>query len=262
MVSSAVRETRRLVDEELFGAVITIAAGPDTGAKAVIEAGAGFVAGELPDDISGDVTADVESLIAHEQSRTLDYGDRRVFIQTLVPSPVLLVFGAGHVAQPLTRMAREIGFRVIVADARATWATPERFPDVDELIVGWPDKVLDHVTLDRRTYVALLSHDARFEDPVFPALRTAPVRYVGAMGSRRTHRQRIERLRAEGWAESELERINGPIGLDIGAETAAETAVSILAEMIHVRYGAGTGLSLRGTEGRIHTQRGEEDGTR
>ena len=251
----------RLRDEEILGSVATVVAGPDIGAKAVIETEVGLIAGSLPADMVDDVVADSIELAGNEQSRTLEYGDRRVFIETLAPSPVLLVFGAGHVAQPLTRMAREIGFRTIVADARAAWATPERFPDVDELIVAWPDKVLAEVPLDRRTYVALLSHDARFEDPVFPAVRRAPVRYIGAMGSRRTHRDRCLRLTRAGWTEEELARIHGPIGIDIGAETPAETAVAILAEIIRVRYGHGSGTSLRGTDGRIHARRGEEPGT-
>jgi len=260
VTSDVIGAIHRLRDDEILGSVVTVVAGPDTGAKAVVEAGS-IVAGSIAEDIADDVLADAAELARHEQSRTLEYGDRRVFIETLAPSPVLLIFGAGHVAQPLTRMARELGFRTVVADARASWATRERFPDVDELIVGWPDKVLDHIALDDRTYLALLSHDARFEDPVFPAIRTAPVRYVGAMGSRRTHRDRRERLAAAGWSEDELARIHGPIGLDIAAETPAETAVSILAEIIRVRYGHGTGTSLRGREGRIHVQRGDEPGT-
>lgn len=261
MTSDVVAALHRLRRDETLGSVATVVSGPGVGAKAVLETGVGIVAGSLPDDIVADVSADADELARSEQSRTLDYGERRVFIETVAPSPVLLVFGAGHVAQPLTRMARELGFRTVVADARPAWATAERFPDVDELVVGWPDKVLDHVALDHRTYVALLSHDARFEDPVFPVIRRSPVRYVGAMGSRRTHRERRERLADEGWSEEELARINGPIGLDIGAETPAETAVSILAEMIQVRYGHGTGMSLRGREGRIHVQRGDEPGT-
>jgi xanthine dehydrogenase accessory factor len=107
----------------------------------------------------------------------------------------------------------------------------------------------------------LLSHDARFEDPVFPAVRDKPIRYIGAMGSRRTSRDRAERLAAEGWSEEEIGRIHAPIGIDIGAEQPAEVALSILAEIVRARYGVGTGMSLRGQEGRIHAQRGKEDGT-
>jgi xanthine dehydrogenase accessory factor len=261
MVTTVLDTVRRLGAEEMLGALAVVVEGPGIGSRAVIEAGVGYTAGSLPDEIAEDVLADAETLMHHEQSRTLTYGDRRVFIETLAPSPVLLLFGAGHIAQPLSRFGRDLGFRVIVADARATWATPERFPDVDELIVAWPERVLDHIDLDSRTYVALLSHDPRFEDPVFPIVRDAPVRYIGAMGSRRTHRQRLERLEAAGWTADELARIHGPIGLDIGAETPAETAISILGEMIQVRYGSGTGMSLRGSDARIHAQRGEEEGT-
>lgn len=252
---------RRLLAEERLGALVTVVAGADTGMKALVEADGGIVAGKLPPEIVDDVLADARQLMDHEQSRTLEYGDRRVFIETLAPQPVLVIFGAGHIAQELTTMARLVGFRVVVVDARATWASPERFPDVDDLVVAWPGEALDRIPLDRRTYVAILSHDARFEDPVFPAVKEAPIRYLGAMGSRRTHRKRLERLRAAGWIDEELARIHGPIGLDIGAETPAETAVAILAEMIQARYGYGTGLSLRGREGRVHLQRGAEPGT-
>jgi len=261
MVSEILDAVRRLTTEERLGAVATVVAGPDRGMKAVIDAEKGIVAGALPGEIVDDVLADAAELMDHERSRALDYGNRRVFVEVVAPPPVLLIFGAGHIAQPLSRMAKELGFRVVVADARPAWATEERFPDVNRLVVGWPDAVLDELPLDRRTYVAILSHDPRFEEPVLPAVRNAPVRYIGAMGSRRTHRARLERLRAAGWTEEEMARIHGPIGLDIGAETPAETAVSILGEMIQARYGHGSGLSLRGREGRIHPQRGDEPGT-
>lgn len=261
MVREVLDAVRRLEEAERLGAIATVIEGPDAGAKAVIDVDEGVVAGSLPDDLADAVVADARTLMERERSQALAYGERRVFIETIAPPPVLLVFGAGHVAQPLTRMAKELGFRVIVADAREAWATRERFPEADRIVVGWPDAVLGEVPLDRRTYVAILSHDARFEKPLFPALRTSPVRYIGAMGSRRTHRARLERLRGEGWSDEELERIHGPIGIDIGAETPAETAVSILAEVVQVRYGHGTGLSLRGVEGRIHRQRGPEPGT-
>jgi len=258
---STIDAVRDLIKRERLGAVVTVVAGPDLGTKAVIDIDEGVVAGELPTDVADDVLADVEQLMEHEQNRTLAYGDREIYIETVAPQPLLLIFGAGHVAQPLSKIAQELGFRVVVADARAAWATEERFPNVDQLIQGWPDTVLEQVELDRRTYVVLLSHDARFEGPVFPAVRHAPVRYIGAMGSRRTARMRAEGLTAEGWSEEEIERIHAPIGIDIGAEEPAEIALSILAEIVRARYGAGTGMSLRGQEGRIHTQRGAEEGT-
>jgi len=250
-----------LMKRERLGAAVTVVDGPDIGTKAVIDADDGVVAGEIPADVAEDVLADTGQLMEHEQNRTLSYGDREIYIETVAPQPRLLVFGAGHVAQPLSRMAQELGFRVIVSDARKTWATEERFPSVDQLIPEWPDKVFEQVEPDRRTYVVLLSHDARFEDPVFPAVRHTPIRYLGAMGSRRTSRDRAERLKTEGWSEAEIARIHAPIGIDIGAEQPAEVALSILAEIIQARYGVGSGMSLRGQEGRIHAQRGEEDGT-
>jgi xanthine dehydrogenase accessory factor len=250
-----------LAADEKLGAVATVVDGRDVGAKAVLDATGEVIAGGLPAELMPDVAADATELMYNEQSRTLAYGDRSVFIETVAPQPLMLVFGAGHIAQPLSVMAQVLGFRVIVADARATWATEDRFPDVDRLIVGWPDAVLDQVELDARTYVIMLSHDRRFEDPVLAAVRSAPVRYVGALGSRRTSRDRAARLAEEGWSEAEIERLHAPIGIDIGAETPAEIAVSILGEITRARYGAGTGLSLRGQQGRIHPQRGTEEGT-
>lgn len=258
---SVLAAIRKLADAEQLGAVCTVVSGPATGAKAVIDVDAGYVAGSLPDDIAEAVHADAIALMTNEQSRTLGYGDHEVYIETLAPQPLLLVFGAGHISQPLYRMAQEIGFKVVVSDAREMWATQERFPTVDELIVGWPDEVFERYEPDRRTYVVLLSHDARFEDPVMPKVRTAPVRYIGAMGSRRTHRDRVARLAEMGWTDDEIARVHGPVGLDLGAETPAEMAIAILAEIIQIRYGHGSGFSLRGREGRIHIQRGEEEGT-
>jgi xanthine dehydrogenase accessory factor len=253
--------TKKLLADERLGAVATVVAGEGIGSKAVIDYENGVIAGSLPDSLAGDVIADAKELMEREQSRTLSYGDASVFIESVAPQPLMVIFGAGHNAQPLTVMAKQLGFRVVVADARPMWATEERFPEADQVIVGWPEAAFAEVPVDRRTYVVLLSHDARFEDPVFAEVRRKPIRYLGAIGSRRTHRARLERLAAAGWTEDELNSIFGPIGLDIGAETPAEMAVSILAEVIQARYGSGTGFSLRGQEGRVHKQRGDEDGT-
>ena len=260
-MKSAIEAIGDLTANEDLGAVATVIDGPDIGAKVVLDDSGRQLAGSLPAGLLEAVAADAVGLMRNEQSRTLTYGDRAVFVETIAPQPLMLIFGAGHIAQPLSVLAPVLGFKVVVADARATWATEERFPEVDELVVGWPDVVLERYELDTRTYVVMLSHDRRFEDPVLAAIRTAPVRYVGALGSRRTSRERVARLRADGWTDDEVNRIHGPIGMDIGAETPAEIAVSILGEITRVRYGVGTGLSLVGQEGRIHPQRGPEEGT-
>ncbi len=255
-----IEAVKKLVDEERLGAVATVVVGPDLGAKAAIDFDAGYVAGWLPEAFSDDVLADARALMEHEQSRTLAYGETEVFIETVAPPPHLVVFGAVHVAQPLSAMARLLGFRVTVSDARPAFTTPDRFPDAHRVLVGWPDAQKEEIDIDRRTYVVLLSHDARFEDPVLPWVLASPAKYIGAMGSRRTTAKRAEKLRAMGYSDEQIERVHGPIGLDIGAEQPAETAVSILAEMIQVRYGAGTGESLRGSTRRIHPQRTEDEG--
>ena len=250
-----------LIDRERLGAAVTIVAGDGIGARAVLDIDDGLVSGSLPDGLGDDVIADATELMNREQSKTLVYGDISVFIETIAPQPLMMIFGAGHNAQPLATMAKQLGFRVVVADARPMWATDDRFVDADEVIVGWPDAVFEKFKMDRRTYVVLLSHDARFEDPVFAEVHGKPIRYLGAIGSRRTHAARLVRLAAEGWSQEELDTIYGPVGLDIGSETPAEMAVSILAEIIQARYKSGSGLSLRGQDGRVHKQRGEEEGT-
>lgn len=250
---------RRLVAEERLGAVATVVAGPGIGTKAVIDFDDGYVAGELPPAIAADVLADARQLAEHEQSRTLAYGDVEVFIETVAPQPQLLIFGSDEVAEPLTVMAHELGFRVVLSDPRPAFTTPQRFPLADAVVVGWPDKVVDQLTIDRRTYVVLLNHNARVEDPVLEIVVGGPARYIGAMGSRRTHAKRVAKLQESGYPPQDIESIHGPVGLDIGAETPAEVAVSILAEVIQARYGFGTGESLRGRDGRIHRQRADED---
>jgi xanthine dehydrogenase accessory factor len=257
-----VRETdqavKEILDAEVFGSVVTLVEGPAVGGKAVVDASGEVVAGTLPDDIVSDVLEDAVTLQGREQHRTLDYGDHSVFIETLAPPPDLLVFGAVHIGQALSNFGTQMGYRVTVVDSRAPFVTEERFPTAHRLLVGWPADLIDQIGFDRRTWVVVLSHDPRHETPPLAAALKSDTRYIGAMGSRRTHGLRVERLRELGFDDDDISRIHSPIGLDIGAETPQEVAVSILAEMTLVRYGAGSGLSLRGVEGRVHKQRGDD----
>lgn len=251
-------EVRRLLADEELGAHLTVIDGDGIGTHGAISHERGWLTVPPPGFDPDDVLADARSLMDREQNRRVDYAHGSVFIEVLAPPPNLVVFGAVHAAQALSRLGAELGYRVTVVDARRAFLSPERFPPPVRCLIGWPGDVADQLVFDRRTFVVLLSHDARFEDPVWPLVADIDVKYLGAMGSRRTHAKRVEKLRAAGWTDAQIDRIHGPVGLDLGGETAEEMALSILAEMTQVRYGAGSGLSLRGQAGRIHRQRGDD----
>lgn len=257
-MSDALEAIQRILDAEEFGSAVTFVDGPLAGAKTVLDASGEIISGELPPDVGADITEDALALMNHEQHKAVGYDDHSVFIETLAPPPDLLVFGAVHIGQALTSFGSQMGYRVTVVDSRPAFATEERFPDAQRVIVGWPRDIMDQLHFDRRTWVVVLSHDPRHETPPLEAALKADTRYIGAMGSRRTHRLRVERLEELGFSHDDIARIHSPIGLDIGAETPQEVAVSILAEMTLVRYGAGTGRSLKGVEGRVHKQREDE----
>lgn len=246
---------RRLVESERAGAKLTVVTGDEVGRTAVVDRESGIVAGSIPD--AATVVADTNRLIDRERPATLRYDDGiEIFVDVVVPRPRLAIFGAVHIAQELAAIAGRLGFHVTVSDARPAFTTAERFPSVDRLLVGWPGDLADELDFDRRTFIVVLSHDARFEDPLWPMVHGTPVRYIGAMGSRKTAAARRARLAAAGWSEAELDRIHGPIGLDIGAETPGEVAVAILAEITAVRYGAHSEPELVGVPQRL----GREDG--
>jgi len=174
-----------------------------------------------------------------------------VLVESSVPPPRMIVFGAIDFASALVRIGKFLGYRVTVCDARPVFATRGRFPDADEIVVEWPHKYLERTDVDARTVLCVLTHDAKFDVPLLRLALRLPVAYVGAMGSRRTHLDRNERLREVGVTELELARLRSPIGLDLGARTPEETALSIASEIVANRRG-GSGISLTGAHTPIH----------
>jgi xanthine dehydrogenase accessory factor len=177
-------------------------------------------------------------------SRTVELGGRSLFVEVFPVRPRLVVVGAVEVARSLVRLARELGFETVVIDGRASFATPERFPDVDRLIIGWPDEVADEIGLGPNDAVAVLTHDVKFDEPAIVEALRRRCRYVGAVGSKKTQGDRRARLLEAGVSEDELVRLRGPVGLDLGGRAPAETALAILAEVVAERYG-GSGVPLR-----------------
>ena len=190
------------------------------------------------------VSGEVEVVEGDPQMSGLARRDGDWFIQPFRRTPHLVVIGAIHIAIPLHRLAKLMGYRVTVIDARSKFATQERFPDADELIVSWPDEALAKVKLDSSTYVVILTHDPKFDLPALRGVLGKPVGYIGAIGSRKTNQNRFDALRREGFTEEQLGRVHGPIGLDLGGRGAEETALGILAEITAVRFG-GSGASMK-----------------
>jgi xanthine dehydrogenase accessory factor len=210
------------------------------------------------------VVDDARGLLAAGRTAVLSYGPdgqrqesgMEVFVASHAPRPRMLIFGAIDFASALARQGVFLGYRVTICDARPVFATPARFPDADEVVVDWPHRYLaaqaEQGEIDSRTAICVLTHDAKFDVPVLEvALRLPEVDYIGVMGSRRTHIDRMNRLRDAGLTDAELSRLASPIGLDLGARTPEETAVSIAAEIIARRWGGG-GRPLAEVDGRIH----------
>jgi xanthine dehydrogenase accessory factor len=179
----------------------------------------------------------------------------RVFVASYAPKPRMLVFGAIDFAAAVARVGAFLGYKVTVCDARPVFATRSRFPDADEVVVEWPHRYLAEQAaaglVDERSVLAVLTHDPKFDVPLLEVALRLPVAYVGAMGSRRTHDDRLARLREAGLTPSEIARLSSPIGLDLGARTPEETAVSIAAEIVQLRWG-GRGRRLAELDGPIH----------
>ncbi len=242
-------------------ALVTVIEGPGLGAKLLVEPD-GTVVGSLGQaDLDRVVARDALGELAAGRSSARHYGERgearervvSVFVESFAPPPRMIIFGAVDFTAALAATAKLLGYTVTVCDARPVFATARRFPMADEVANEWPDKHLDRVggDLGPRDAICVLTHDAKFDVPAITSAVRTEVGYLGAMGSRRTHERRVERLREAGLSEDDLARVMSPIGLDLGARTPEEVAIAICAEIIALRTGR-VPRPLRDTEGPIH----------
>ena len=237
--------------------LFTVVEGPGAGGKRLVVEGGDQLGSGGPEGGGGvpeEALGQFEEILRRGRNRLLELGDgSKVFAEWYGPPPRLFVYGAVDTAEALCRGAKLLGWTAIVADARAKFATRERIPSADQLIVKWPDEALAEVAPDHQTAIVVLTHDDKFDEPALQGALETEAFYVGALGSRRNQERRRERLLELGVSEATLDRISGPCGLDIGADTQAETALSILAEILAVRADR-EGGSLTTAKKRIHAE--------
>ena len=226
-----------LIQNDEAGAAITVIRGPEEllGRKLAISR-AGEQVGTL-----GDAALDAQAIAAEAKAvhpQRVQLSDEvEVFIDTVRPAPTLIMVGGVHIAIALTSYAKTLGYRTLVIDPRRAFGSDERFPHVDQLIQAWPDKAFAEVKITPETAVALLTHDPKIDDPALKIILQERPFYIGALGSKKTHAKRVERLRDYGFSDEQIGRIHGPIGLDIGAQTPEEIALSVMAEIVQARSG-------------------------
>jgi xanthine dehydrogenase accessory factor len=238
--------------EDGRAALVTVVEGGDVGAKLLVRAD-GVTSGGLGDaELDAAAVEAAEELMWAERSEIREVGDVSLFVDVTAPAPRLVIFGAVDYAAALCRLARAAGWRPFVCDPRSQFATRERFPEAEEVLAEWPEQAFPRLGgIDRATYIAVLTHDPKLDDAALEIALRSEAPYVGAMGSRRAQAQRRERLLAAGLEEELLARIAAPIGLDLGAVTPEETALSIMSEVVAVRNGR-EGGRLSSAAGRIH----------
>jgi xanthine dehydrogenase accessory factor len=231
------------------GVLFTVVEGDGVGAKVlVLETGE-----RVGEGVPAAALDQFPELVRRGRNRLLDVEGARVFAEWYGPPPRVLVYGAVDTAEALCQGVKLLGWTAIVADARAAFLTPERIPSADRLIGKWPQEALDEIEPDHQTAIVVLTHDDKFDEPALIGALATEAFYIGALGSRRNQERRRERLLEAGVTEEQLDRISGPCGLDLGADTQQETALSILAEILAVRAGR-SGGSLRQAKQRIHAE--------
>ena len=248
-MSAVLDRIAQAIERDERAVLFTVIEGEPLGAHMLVLEDGERLGDALPDELA----AQAGELIRGHTNRIVELGDTRVFAEVYAPPPRLLVYGAVDTAESLARLARELGWQAIVADARTKFATRERIPSATEIVVAWPEETIEQVAPDHATAVVVLTHDDKFDVPALKAALATEAFYIGALGSRRNQERRRERLVEAGVDESELDRISGPCGLDLGAESQPETAVSILAEIIAVRNNRAGG-KLQQSKQRIHVE--------
>jgi xanthine dehydrogenase accessory factor len=239
-------------------ALATVIDGPGVGGKLLVSP-EDHVGTAGNDDLDKAIVEAAQGLLEGGRTETVHFGPRgqrrmedvAVFIQSFAPPPRMYVFGAIDFASAVARLGKFMGYRVTVCDARPVFATRDRFPTADEVVIAWPDEFLKTAEVDRRTVICVLTHDPKFDVPVLVEALKTEAGYIGAMGSRRTHSNRTARLKEVGVSDEQLTRISSPVGLDIGARTPEETAVAIAGEIVALRTGH-SGGRLAERSGRIH----------
>ena len=233
-----------LIDDDESAATVTIIDGPADllGGKIVVQRG-GRLFGEISSDIDGVIAAAARAALASGQSqrKKFELPDTNVepfeiFIEILKPAPKLIMVGGVQIAIAMTTIAKALGYRTIVVDPRRAFGSQERFHHVDELIQAWPDEAFKQITFTSSTAVAMLTHDPKIDDPALKTVLASPAFYVGALGSRKTHATRQKRLLEAGVSQQRLDRIYGPIGIDIGAQSPEEIALAIMAQIVAARH--------------------------
>jgi len=242
---STYERLRLAIERKERAVLLTVVEGDDLGAKLLV------VESEEP---VGDAPPELGALADGARTGLVELEGRKVFVDVFGPPPKLVIFGAVDVAESLCALAQRLGWRTVVADTRARLATRERIPSADELVVGWPDEALAEIGLDADSAVVVLTHDEKLDTPALVAALQSTAFYIGALGSRRAQTARRERLLELGVSEDALARLSGPCGLDLGASTPAETALSILSEALAVKAGR-SGGRLSESSGRIHAGR-------
>jgi xanthine dehydrogenase accessory factor len=232
-------------------ALATVVAGEERAGNTALITSKGIALGEMDERVVPVAQEMLGTRAEQGAIHELEAGTE-VYVEPFLAPPVLIIIGGVHVAIPLSRFAKELGFYVIVADPRAKFANRERFREADEVLLEWPDEALAHLEIDDATYIVILTHDPKIDEPTLAAALQTKAAYIGAIGSRGTHAERFERMAKWGITAEQLERVYGPIGLDLGGRTPEETALSIIAEVVSVKNGR-SGASLRATKGRIGT---------